>query len=210
MLPAIIAALFLAAPPSTPESRLTNYIIKRSKGKATPYALTLARSILRESKRVGIEPAVMVAIGWVESRFIRTVRGSAGEYGIFQSMRSDVRMPSSWARLRPNSPAWKKLSKEAMVRALRDIKISTYLIADELAALRVWCIRAGHRIGRGTPPLWLMGPDGVHRQHKRKRYHRHPVDRYGHHNSGPKQPPLRYLRALRWQYRKAQRIINAR
>ncbi len=187
MLPVLLAVCIFVAP-STPVERLTAYISKRQP-RAKPYARTLARSILRESKRVGIDPAVMVAVAWIESRFNRRMRGSAKEEGLYQLMRSDSRMVTSWARLYPTKPTWRSLSREAVIEALRDVQISTYLAADELAGVAAWCRRAGHRIGY---------------------HHKHPIDRYGHHQSGPKPSRPSYLRALRWQYRKAQAVLRAR
>ena len=203
---AILIAAILAAP-STPVERLTAYIVKRQP-KAQPYALVLARSILRESKRVQIDPAVMVAVAWVESRFDVRAKGSAQEQGLYQLMRSDYRMAASWARLHPTEPPWGKLSREAITRALRDVVTSTYLAADELAAVMAWCRKAGHRIGRGAPPIWILGIDGVHRIHSRRQYHTRSIDRVGHHQSGARMPLPGYIRALRHAYKRAKAVIR--
>lgn len=208
MLSTLLAAAILATPAATPTDRLAAYILKRQPT-ARAYAARLARSIIVQSKRVGLDPAALAAVMWVESRFDRKAKGSAQEVGLAQLMRSDVRLAASWARLRPHAPPWRLLSREAATEALRDIKVSTYLAADELAGVQSWCRRAGHRIGRQHGPrLWVLGLDGVHRLQARK--HRHRVDRLGHHQAGGNWPRRRYLRALRHAYRQIKRALNGK
>jgi hypothetical protein len=179
-------------------ARLTAYILKRRPA-AKPYAARLARAIITQSKRVGLDPAALAAVAWVESRYLRTAKGSAQEVGLYQLMRSDVRMAASWAKLRPTAPPWRSLSREAFTEALRDVEISTYLAADELAGVVAWCKRARHRVNR-----WQVGdPLGQHR-------HRYQIDRVAHHNSGAKWPRRGYLRALRYTYKQIRKVLNGR
>lgn len=209
MIAILIAATIIAAP-ATPQQRLAEYITKRQP-KAEPYAQRLARAIVREARRVRLEPAALAAVAWVESRFDRRARGSAHEYGLWQLIRSDYRMAASWARLRPKGVPWRRLSRAAVIGALRDVDVSAYLAADELAGVRAWCRRAGHRISaRWIAPRWVLGIDGVHRMHGGRRAHAQEIDRLAHHQSGPRWPLRGYTRALRAEYRRIQQVIRGR
>lgn len=215
MLTTLLAAAILATPAATPPNprsritkRLESYILKRQP-KAKAYAARLARSIIVQSKRVGLDPAALAAVGWVESHYQTHVVGPAGSEGLFQLRRADARMAASWARLRPTAPPWRSLSREAVTAALRDVEISAYLAADELAGVRSWCRRAGHRIGRRHGP-WtrLLGGVGVYRIQAQK--HRYAIDRLGHHQTGPRWPQQDYLRALRYTYWQIRKVLRGR
>lgn len=195
MLITLLAVTLLATPPTTPTERLEAYILKRQP-RAAPYAARLARAIITQSKRVGLDPAALAALGWVESRYRTDAIGPAGSRGIFQLRASDARMAASWARLRPTAPPWRRLSLEAIREAFRDVEVGTYLAADELAGVMAWCRRARHRVWRWAPAS------------RDRRRHRYQVDRLGHHQTGPRWPKRSYLRSLRYTYRQIKRHLN--
>ncbi len=200
----LLAVTILAVPPvstqasTTKADRLTAYIVKRQP-KAKPYATRLARAIITQSKRVGLDPAALAALAWVESRYRVEAVGPVGSRGIFQLRASDARMAASWARLRPMASPWHRLSLEAIREVFRDVETSTYLAADELAGVVAWCRRARHRVQR-----WQVGDQLGRRRH---RYH---IDRLGHHQTGPRWPKRSYLRSLRYTYKQIKRHLNAR
>lgn len=204
-------ALLSALTATTPADRLAKYIVARQP-KARPYARLLASEVIRQGRHHKIRPAVLLAIAWAESRFIRTVRGSAHEYGLWQLRADDYRLPKAWDRLRrakltkwyPDSP-WRKLPARAQQRAMASIKVGAALAAAELAGVRAWCRKAGHRVGRGSP-RWVKGRDGVHRLTAHR--HRHWIDRFGHHQTGPRWPLRYYVRMLRREYKRISRAMK--
>jgi hypothetical protein len=195
MLQLLIAAVLIQA---TPVDRLETYIVSRQRT-ARPYARLLAQRVLVEGKRHKIRPAALLAVAYVESRFQRWVVSRTGDRGLWQLRTSDYRIPGAWSRLRaaglvPGYPSrpWRRLPLRARYRALRDVRVSAALAAAELAGVRAWCRRAGHRVSS-----WRSG-----------RYHRHWIDRYGHHQTGPRWPLGYYVRALRREYRRIRRVIR--
>jgi hypothetical protein len=192
-------ALLGALTASPQADRLAGYIVTRQRA-AKPYAPLLARRILAEGKAHGIRPAALAAVAYVESRFQRWVTSKTGDRGIFQLRTTDYRIPVAWLRLRaagltpgyPDAP-WRRVPVRAKWRALRDIRISTALAAAELAGVRAWCRRAGHRVSS-----WRKGA------------HRHWIDRYGHHQTGPRWPLGYYVRMLRREYQRIRRVLRTR
>jgi hypothetical protein len=199
----------ILATPST--ERLAVYITKRQP-RARTYSTQLAQRVVAEGKRHKIRPAVLLAIAWTESRYLIRARGRAREHGLWQIMARDYRLPAAWTRLRglgwlrgyPVGP-WRKLPATVQRRALTSIRVGTALAAAELAGVRAWCRKAGHRIGRGTP-RWIRGPDGVHRLTART--HGHWIERFGHHQTGPRWPRGYYVRMLRREYRRISLVLK--
>jgi len=210
MIPLIITTLSVLSG-ATQADRLAAYISKRQP-LARSYARLLASQTIAAGKRHSIKPATLLAVAWVESRFKRCAKGKAGEYGLWQLRPRDARMARGWAWLQrsglvpgfPVSP-WRQLSLRVKRRALHDIKVSAELAATELAAVRAWCRRAGHRIGRGAR-RWVKGADGVNRLTARR--HGHWIDRFGHHQTGGRWPRGYYVRGLRREYSRIRRAIQ--
>lgn len=177
--------IYLQAPPE----QLLAEKIERVNPRARPYSDQLARSILGESRRHGLDPAVVTAIAWTESFFQRRPRGGAGEIGLWQLLpgRSLARR---WELLRATRPrlmvgtqGWYRMSRRARRSAAERVEIGTALVALALVQARKLCRRWGHR-------------------------HRAGSDSYAHYNTGG--PWLRpgYRRVLKYRAEAIRRALQ--
>ncbi len=178
--------VLLAAPSQS--DRLAAYIVKRSP-KAKPTAKTTARAIVLEAKRHRLDVPLFAAIAYRESAFSPKTRSRRYEFGLWQLWPRSKALRGAWAALRapgvvqgyPDSP-WRKLSRAARRRAVRDIGISTYLAA--------WLLR------------WIIDRARCRRQGK-------PHEIYAHYHSGPRpRHKVWYARRLRLEARRIRRALN--
>lgn len=175
--------------------RLAAFIVK-TQPRAKGYAKVLARRIVLESRAHGLDPAIMAAIAWIESDYRTRARNSRdGSHGLWQLMARDSYMSRAWAELRragrtAGYPAasWWRIGARNRIRAMRDIRLSTYMAHVEIReAIRI-CKRMGHRVSRWRSSFGAAPP---------RLFHRDRLERYGHFNSGNRWPLRRYIRALR-------------
>lgn len=201
---AVILAVLTASPPS---DKLAAYIIARQP-RARPYAALMAARVLTEGKQHRIRPAALIAVAWVESRFRRDVVSRTADYGLWQLRATDYRMPSAWRRLwragllpagMVGAPWW-RMPATARWRALKDVRVSAALAAAELAGVRAWCRRAGHRVNEERD--WRLDHRG-----RWKRVHAQEIDRFGHHLTGSRWPRSWYVKGLRREYRRIRRAL---
>jgi hypothetical protein len=123
----LLAALLFPIPHTPTQSdKLTAHIL-RVYPKCT-YARTLADHILLESAVRGLDPAMLAAIAWTESGYRTWVRGSSGEYGLWQLMDGNW-LSAPWEEIRGQRPSWRGLGKMGRRGAIMDVRVSTYLAA---------------------------------------------------------------------------------
>lgn len=172
-------------------------------------AKQLSTAIARESKRWGLSRLAMLAVASVESDFRPNIRGKlrpgtrrSAEVGVWQLIPGDS--PVRRARLtllRLCSPSFNQLGCPAMVRKqkrstgrlraseLGNIILGTWIFAHELTQHVKSCKRR-HKRGHSMPlgmPRWL--------------------GRWGHYNTGPKNPTKWYRYKLARQYRLFRRLL---
>ena len=217
MTAALLALLMVA---TSPADRLAAFIVKRN-ATARPYAGELARRIMVEAKRHGLQAHELAAVAWIESDFRRGLRGRAYEIGIWQLRPFDHGMGIGWQFLK-SRPAefpivrnlhsdqdkarrlfdlpWRSLRWKYRRKVLDDVRAGTYLGAYSIRRHVQMCRRLGHRVGR-----WRCSKTFIN---KCPQVHRHEIDRLGHYNSGVGWPKAAYLRKLRWRSRAIGRAIN--
>ena len=149
MIPTLIAAAIVAAPPSTAD--LAKYIAKRNP-RVSQEAPAIAAALIDASRAHNVPLRVLVAVSWIESRFRPRVRGRYQEVGLTQVRYVDLGLSTPWAALRRAGRIskaldrpWRKLSMIARARALENVYTNAYLGAWAIRnAVRV-CYRLGHR-----------------------------------------------------------------
>lgn len=145
MLSAILAASILAAPcipvlKTDKATKLAAAIIKVNP-RAQPYALRLARAIVREAKRHRIPVDMLAAVCWAESWFQSHLYGKDGEVGLFQLVQGLDYHHESWAQYVQvvygktgfGDTSWAKMNKLQRALAMADIDVGTYMAAHLLA-----------------------------------------------------------------------------
>ena len=172
-------------------------------------AKQLSTAIARESKRWGLSRLAMLAVASVESDFRPNIRGKlrpgsrrSAEVGVWQLIPGDS--PVRQARLtllrlcrpsfsQPSCPAMVRKQKRSTGRLraseLGNIILGTWIFAHELTQHVKSCKRR-HRRGHSMPlgmPRWL--------------------GRWGHYNTGPKNPTKWYRYKLARQYRLFRRLL---
>jgi hypothetical protein len=205
----VLAALLAAGSPQTRAEKLAAHIIKVYPG-AKPYAAELASRIVIESRRHGMRAQDLAAVAWIESDYRRNLRGTAGEYGLFQVMPREHGIETAWQWLQAHPAefpivkrwpgrSWRKMGKRR-IAVLTDIRAGTYIAAYSIQRHVKLCRRLGHRVGkfRCSKPYIRDCP----------RYHPHRIDRIGHFNSGWRWPKAHYLRKLRYRSRLIKRRLR--
>ena len=113
--------------------------------------------VLQESRRHNLDPALIKAIIWKESRFNQGARGAAGELGLMQVLGPAI---TDWTRATGNRrPSWRE-----MTTPKRNIELGTWYLAQRFrdfegyqqqTALAVLAYNAG----AGATRRWLKGTD---------------------------------------------------
>ena len=152
MLALIIAMSICAAPsmadkmpvkaslPNTAPA-LARYIVRINHKVKPAEALTLAKRIVIEARRHGLDLPLFAAIAHTESHFRVDCKGRSYEHGYWQLWPWAQWLAPSWDRLRavmrglPGWPDkdWGKLGRKLQIKASRDPVIATYLAAHLLA-----------------------------------------------------------------------------
>lgn len=113
--------------------------------------------VISEASRYGIDPALVKAIIWKESRFNTNARGAAGELGLMQVLGPAI---TDWTRATGRRrPSWREMTTPE-----RNIEIGTWYLAQRFrdfsdyhqqTALAVLAYNAG----AGATKRWLKGAD---------------------------------------------------
>ena len=227
MLPAILAAVILATPASdsasnlksiahpaivvkgkTKVERLTAFILQKQP-RSKPYAKQLAERIFAEGAHYKLEPAMLAAIAMTESHFWWRVRGSSGEFGIWQVWRHGPLARKAWDWLQAQGrtkgypdKAWRQLGKLTQQRVLQDTYLSTAMGVYSIKVMMSWCTHAAkHRVYRWIKPF----------QNRAKvKAHRDIFGVAGHYNSGLRWPKRGYVWRLRTRTKIIRQVLRGR
>lgn len=164
----------------------------------------LSVAVMREAKRTGLPPLALLAVAEVESHYGYSVKGAAGELGIFQLIRWDVGPVHALKHAPAEVIAWRRGQKGHWTAKefTKHIDIATYVAAHEIAMHVKNCKRRVTRFCRGR----------LFRSSHMKPIGRAPsiLARIGHYNSGTKAPRWYYLRKLGRAYRAIKKVACAK